>query len=65
METTLLSNILFIVTVTLTFDTTLNRVLPLPRGNHVAWFDKDLIYRTKVIVWKPVWTPARPPYPIT
>ena len=34
-------------------------VLPLPQGNHVAKFGKDPIYRTKVIVWKPVWTPAR------
>jgi hypothetical protein len=25
----------------------------------VAKFGKDLIYRTKVIVQKPVWTPAR------
>jgi hypothetical protein len=41
------------------------RVLPLPQGNHVAKFGKDPIYRTKVIVRKPVWTPARLPYPIT
>jgi hypothetical protein len=34
-----------------------NRVLPLPQGNHVAKFGKNPIYRTKVIVWKPVWTP--------
>jgi hypothetical protein len=54
-ETTLLSNILFIVTVTLTFDI----VLPLSQENHVAKFGKDPIYRTKVIVRKPVWTPAR------
>jgi hypothetical protein len=27
----------------------------------VATFGKDLIYRTKVIVRKPVWTPVRPP----
>jgi hypothetical protein len=45
--------------VTLTFDPKINRVLPLPQGNHVAKFGKDLIYRTKVIVRKPVWTPAR------
>jgi hypothetical protein len=31
----------------------------------VPKFGKDPIYRTKVIVRKPVWTPARPPYPIT
>ena len=30
-------------------------------GNHVAKFGKDPIYRTKVIVRKPVWTPACPP----
>ena len=36
------------------------RILPLPRGNHLANFGKDLIYRTKVIVRKPVWTPAIP-----
>jgi hypothetical protein len=46
-ETILLSKILFIVTVTLTFDPEINRVLPLPQGNHVAKFDKDPIYRTK------------------
>ena len=40
-------------------DPKINRVLPLPQGNHVAKFGKDLIYRTKVIVRKPVWTPAR------
>ena len=34
-------------------------VLPLPQGNHVAKFGKDPKYRTKVIVQKPVWTPAR------
>ena len=60
---TLLSKILFIVTVTLTFDPNINRVLPLPQGNHVAKFGKDPIYRTKVIVRKPVWTPARCPPP--
>jgi hypothetical protein len=43
-------------------DTSINRVLSLPQGNHVAKFGKDPIYRTKVIVRKPVWTPARPPY---
>jgi hypothetical protein len=53
---TLLSTILFIATVTLTFDPKINRVLPLPQGNHVAKFGKDPIYRTKVIVRKPVWT---------
>jgi hypothetical protein len=46
-------------------DPKINRVLPLPQRNHVDKFGKDLIYRTKVIVRKPVWTPARPPYPIT
>jgi hypothetical protein len=44
--------------VTLTFDPKINRVLPLPQGNHVAKFGKDPIYRTKVIVRKPVWTHA-------
>jgi hypothetical protein len=39
-------------------DPKINRVLPLPQGNHVAKFSKDPIYRTKVIVRKPVWTPA-------
>ena len=43
-------------------DPKINRVLPLPHGNHVAKFGKDPIYRTKVIVWKPC---GRPPYPIT
>jgi len=44
-------------------DPKIKRVLPLPQGNHVAKFGKDPIYRTKVIVLKPVWTPARrPPY---
>jgi hypothetical protein len=56
---TWLSKILFIATVTLTFDPKINRVLPLPQGNHVAKFGKDPIYRTKVIVWKPVRLPAR------
>ena len=37
-------------------DSKINRVLPLPQENHVAKFGKDPIYRTKVIVWKPVWT---------
>ena len=32
----------------------MNKVLPLPQGNHVATFGKDPIYRTKVIVRKPV-----------
>ena len=59
METTLLSKIIFIVMVTLTFDPKINRVFPLPQGNHVAKFGKDPTYRTKVIVQKPVWTPAR------
>ena len=44
-------------------DPKINRVLPLPQGNHVTKYGKDLIYRTKVIVQKPVWTPARPPPP--
>ena len=43
--------IIFIVTVTLTFDPKINRVLPLPKGNHVVMFGKDPIYRTKVM-WK-------------
>ena len=47
-----MSKIIFIVTVTLTFDPKINRVLPLPQGNHVAKFVKDTIYRTKVIVRK-------------
>jgi transposase len=38
--------------VTLTFDPKINRVLPLPQGNHVAKFGKDPIYRTKVIMQK-------------
>jgi hypothetical protein len=46
-------------------DPKINRVLPLLQGNHVAQFGKDQIYRIKVIVRKPVWTLARPPYPIT
>ena len=33
-------------------DPKINRVLPLPQGNHVAKFVKDPIYRTKVILWK-------------
>jgi hypothetical protein len=37
---------------TLTFDPKINRVLPLPQGNHVVKFGKDPIYRTKVIMWK-------------
>ena len=41
-------------------DPKINRVLPLPQGNRVAKFGKDPIYRTKVIVRKPVWTPAIP-----
>jgi hypothetical protein len=45
--------------VTLTVDPKLNRVLPLPEGKHVTKFGKDPIYRTKVIVQKTVWTPAR------
>jgi hypothetical protein len=35
-------------------DPKINRVLPLPQGNSVAKFGKDPIYRTKVIVRKPV-----------
>jgi hypothetical protein len=42
-------------------DPQINRVLPLLQGNHVAKFIKDPIYRTKIIVQKPVWTPARSP----
>jgi hypothetical protein len=37
-------------------DPKINRVLPLPQGNHVAKFGKALIYRTKVIERKPVRT---------
>ena len=40
-------------------DPKINRVLPLPLGNHVARVGKDPIYRIKVNVWKPMWTPAR------
>jgi hypothetical protein len=38
--------------VTLTFDPKINRVFPLPQGNHVAKFGKDSTYRTKIIVRK-------------
>ena len=38
--------------VTLTFDPTINRVLYLPQANHAVKLGKDLIYRTKVIMWK-------------
>ena len=44
----MLSKILFIVAVTLTFDPKINRVLPLPQGNHVVKFGKDPTYRTKL-----------------
>jgi hypothetical protein len=58
---TLLSKIIFIVTVTFDLnDPKINKVLPLPQGNNVAKFGKDPIYRTKVSVRKPVWTPAIP-----
>jgi hypothetical protein len=43
---TLLSKILFIVMVTLTFDPKINRVLPLPQGYHASKFGKYPIYRT-------------------
>ena len=33
-------------------DPKINRVLPLPQGNHVAKFGKDPIYKTKVIMRK-------------
>jgi hypothetical protein len=33
-------------------DPKINRVLPLPQGNHVPRFGQDPIYRTKVIMWK-------------
>jgi hypothetical protein len=36
----------------LILDPKINRVLPLPQGNHVVKFGKDPIYRTKVIMWK-------------
>jgi hypothetical protein len=39
-------------------DPEINRVLSLPQMNYVAKFGKDPIYRTKVIVRKPVWAPA-------
>ena len=39
-KTILLSKIIFIVIVTLNFDPKINRVLPLPQGNHVAMFVK-------------------------
>ena len=67
METTLLSKIIFIVSDLDLWpnDSKINRVLPLPHGNHVVKFGKDPIYRTKVIVRKPVWTPTHPTYPIT
>ena len=45
--------------VTLTSDPKINRILLLPQGNHVAKFGKDPIYRTKVIVGKPLWMPIR------
>ena len=62
----MLSKVLFITMVTLTFDLKINMVLPLTQGNHMAKVGKDPIYRTKVIVRKPMWTPARrPPYSIT
>jgi hypothetical protein len=61
-EMTLLSKIIFIVSDLDLWpnDPKINRVLPLPQGNHVAKFGKDPIYRTKVIVQKPEWTPAIP-----
>ena len=40
-------------------DPKINKVLPLLQRHHVTKFGKDPIYRTKVIVRKPVWTPAR------
>jgi hypothetical protein len=40
-------------------DPKIDRVISLPQGNHVAKFGKDPIYRTKVIVRKPVWMPTR------
>ena len=33
-------------------DPKINRVLPLPQGNHVAKFGKNPIYRTKVMARK-------------
>jgi hypothetical protein len=48
-----ISKNIFIVMVTLTFDPKINKVLPLPQGNHVVKIGKDPIYRTKVVVWKP------------
>ena len=54
METTLLSKIIFIVSDLDLWpnDPKINRILPLPQGNHVVKFGKDPIYRTKVIMWK-------------
>jgi hypothetical protein len=48
-----LSKIIFIVTVNLTFNPKINRVLPLPQGNHVVKFGKVPIYRTKVMRKRP------------
>ena len=33
-------------------DPKINKILPLPQSNHVVKIGKDLIYRTKVIMWK-------------
>jgi hypothetical protein len=48
-------------------DPKINRILPLPQGNHVVKFGKDTIYRTKVIMWKqphmiPLWKGKNPIY---
>ena len=40
-------------------DPKINSAFLLPHGNHAAKFGKDPIYSPKVIVQKPVWTPAR------
>jgi len=46
-------------------DPEINGVLSLPQGNNVANFGKDPIYRTKVIVRKPVWKTPPAWHPIT
>jgi hypothetical protein len=45
--------------VTLTFDPKINRVLPLPQGNHVAKFGKDLTKLGHII---PLWKGKNPIY---
>jgi hypothetical protein len=50
-ETILLSKILFIVTVTLTFDPKINRVLPLPQENRVVKFGKVIGSLPNLTTW--------------